>query len=145
RLAGELAGQTGLFGVHLSEAARRIAAGSEVKLDTGDVKPTHQDDLVAPYARALYEIPEVGRIAGPVRTQWGWDVVLWTGGVEAKEHSREELVSEMFPEIRRQQFQLWVTQLARRDKIHIEIHRDTADKLDERSAPRDRGSAGGTP
>jgi hypothetical protein len=133
RLAAELTGQTGLFGVHLSEAAQRIAAGSEVKLETADVRPTHQDDLVAPYAKALYAIPEVGRIAPPVRTQWGWDVVLWTGGVEARERSRDEVVAELFPELRRQQFQLWVTQLGKQLGVHIEIDQETAAKLDERN------------
>ncbi|HSS01864.1 MAG TPA: hypothetical protein VLM79_32625, partial [Kofleriaceae bacterium] len=105
KLAAELAGETGLFGVHLSEAAKRIGAGSDIQLETTDVRPTHQDDLVAPYAKALYSIPEVGRIAPPVRTQWGWDVVLWTGGIEARERTRDEVVADLFPELRRQQFQ----------------------------------------
>jgi hypothetical protein len=131
RLAAELAGQTGLFGVHLSEAARRIAAGKDIKLETSDVRPTHQDDLVAPYARALYAIPEVGRIAPPVRTQWGWDVVLWTGGVEAHERTRDEVVADLFPELRRQQFQLWVTQLGKQLGVHVEVDQETAAKLDE--------------
>jgi hypothetical protein len=135
RLAAELAGQTGLYGVHLTAAAQRIAAGSAIKLDTGDVKPTHQDGLVAPYAAALYAIPEVGRSSPAVRTQWGWDVVLWTGGVEPKETSRAELVAELFPEIRRRQFQLWVTQLARQLGVHVEVDQATVDQLDTEGPP----------
>lgn len=131
QLATELTGQTGLFGVHLSDAAKRLAAGSDVKLETGDVRPMHHDDLVAAYAEALYAIPEVGRIAGPVRTQWGWDVVLWTGGIEARERTRDEVVADLFPELRRQQFQLWVTQLGKQLGVHIEIDQETAAKLDE--------------
>ncbi len=135
RLAAELAGQTGLYGVHLAEAARRIAAGSDVELTTADVKPTHQDDLVEPYARALYAIPEVGRSSPSVRTQWGWDVVLWTGGVEPRERARDELVAEMFPDLRRHQFQLWVTQLAKQLGVHIAIDQATAAKLDTAGPP----------
>lgn len=135
RLAAELAGQTGLYGVHLIDAARRIAAGSDIKLETADVRPTHQDDLVAPYARALYGISEIGRISPVVRTQWGWDVVLWTGGVEANERTRDEVVAEMFPELRRHQFQLWASQLAKQLGVHIEVDEATAAKLDSPEAP----------
>ena len=142
QLARELAGQTGLFGVHLSEAAQRLAAGTDVKLETADVRPTHQDDLVAPYAKALYAIPEVGRIAPPVRTQWGWDVVLWTGGVEAKERSRDELVAEMFPEVRRQQFHLWVTQIGKQLGVRISVDPATVARLDERGESTDSDGAG---
>jgi hypothetical protein len=135
RLAAELAGQTGLYNVHLTDAARRIAASSDIKLETADVRPMHQDDLVDAYAAALYAIPAVGRVSPAVRTPWGWDVVLWTGGVEPKETSREELVAEMFPEIRRRQFQLWVTQLSKRLGVHVEIDQDTVGKLDTEGAP----------
>jgi hypothetical protein len=141
RLAGELAGQTGLFGVHLSEAARRIAAGGDIKLETTDVRPTHHDDLVEAYAKALYSIPEVGRIAAPVRTQWGWDVVLWTGGVEARERTRDEVVADLFPELRRQQFQLWVTQLGKQLGVHVEIDQQNAARLDEGSDAADDAGA----
>jgi hypothetical protein len=151
RLAAELAGQSGLFNVHLTEAAQRLAAGTDIKLDTADVRPTHQDDLVEPYAKALYALPEIGRTSSPVRTQWGWDVVLWTGGVEAAEHSRDEIVAELFPEVRRQQFQLWVTQLGKQLGVRIEIDPATVAKLDERgdatepdssAAGRQRGAPG---
>jgi len=135
RLAAALADEPGLFGTHLIDAANRIAAGSDLKLETSDVKPTRRDDLVEPYAQALYAIPEVGRITPAVRTPWGWDVVLWTGGVEAKETSREELVAELFPEIRRRQFQLWVTQLGKQLGVHIEVDQTTIDKLDTEGPP----------
>ncbi|HEU4732597.1 MAG TPA: hypothetical protein VFT22_32100 [Kofleriaceae bacterium] len=135
RLAAELAGQTGLYGVHLVEAARRIAAGSDLKLDTADVRPTHQDDLVPTYATALYAIPEVGRISPAVRTPWGWDVILWTGGVEPRERTRDELIAEAFPELRRHQFQLWVNQLTRQLGVHIEIDQAMVARLDAEGAP----------
>ncbi|HET7506062.1 MAG TPA: hypothetical protein VFK02_33815, partial [Kofleriaceae bacterium] len=135
RLAAELASQTGLYGVHLVEAARRIAAGSDIKLDTADVRPLHQDDLVPTYATALYAIPEVGRISPAVRTQWGWDVVLWTGGIEPRERTRDELITEAFPELRRHQFQLWVNQLTRELGVHIEIDQAQVARLDQEGAP----------
>jgi len=135
RLAAELAGEAGLYGTHLTDAATRLAAGTGQKLETSDVQPTRRDGLVEPYAQALYAIPEVGRIAPAVRTPWGWDVVLWTGGVDAKQTSREELVAELFPEIRRRQFQLWVTQLGKQLGVHIEVDQATVDKLDTEGPP----------
>lgn len=135
RLAAELAGEPGLYNVHLTDAARRIAAGSDIKLETADVKPTHQDGLVEPYAQALYAIPEIGRSSPAVRTPWGWDVLLWTGGVEPKETSREDLVAQMLPELRRRQFALWVTQLGKQLGVHIELDRAGLGQLDAEAAP----------
>ena len=134
QLAGELAGQAGLYSVHLTEAAHRIAQGSAITIDASDVKPTHRDDLVDAYAAALYAIPEVGRTSPAVRTKWGWDVVLWTGGITAKERTRDEVVADLFPEIRRRQFQLWVTQLGKRLGLHIEVDPSAISQLDSDGA-----------
>jgi hypothetical protein len=133
QLAAELAGQTGLYGVHLTEAAARIAAGRAIKLETSDVKPMHQDDLVAPYARALYGIPAIGEASPAVRTQWGWDVVVWTGGVEPLERTRDELFAEIFPELRRHEFQRWVTQIIKQLGVHIEVDQASVARLDDAS------------
>lgn len=130
RLAAELAGQTGLYNVHLTEAAQRLAQGSDIKIESLDVKPMHQDDLVDEYARALYGIPEVGQTSRAVRTKWGWDVVLWTGGVTAKERTRDEVVADLFPEIRRRQFQLWVTQISRSLGVKIDIDQANVAAMD---------------
>jgi hypothetical protein len=142
QLAAELAGQTGLYNVHLSEAARRIDAGSPVKLETSDVKPTHHDDLFDDYAKALYAIPAVGQTSPAFRTKWGWDVVLWTGGVEAKERTRDEVVVDMFPELRRRQFQIWAGQIGKRLGVHITVDQAALEALDQDSpepAPRAAG------
>lgn len=130
RLAAELAGQTGLFGVHLSDAARRIAQGSSAALETTGFRPATRDQLVDEYAAALFAIPEIGRASPAFRTPWGWDVVVWTGGSPARERSRDEVAAELFPELRRRQFQRWVTQLARQRGIHIEVEQAELSRLD---------------
>ena len=135
RLAADLAGQTGLLGPHLAEAARRVAAGSAIKLDASDFRPAPRDSLVDAYAAALYAIPEVGRTSPAFRSPWGWDVVLWTGGIETKERSRDEVVAELFPELRRRQFQLWTTQIARQLGVHIEVDQAAVARLDAEGAP----------
>jgi len=130
KLAAELAGQTGLYNVHLTEAAARIDAGTTVKLEYSDVKPTHRDDLVDEYSHALYAIPAVGQASPAFRTKWGWDVVLWTGGVEAKERTRDEVVLEMFPELRRRQFQIWASQIGKKLGVHIDVDEAVLAQLD---------------
>jgi hypothetical protein len=130
RLAGELRGQTGLFSVHLAEAAGRIAEGSGVTLNTSEFRAAHHDDLVEAYAAALYGIPEVGRTSEAFRSPWGWDVVLWTGGVEAHERSRDEVVAELFPELRRRQFARWAVQIGKQLGVHISIDEAVVARLD---------------
>jgi hypothetical protein len=130
QLAAELADQTGLFGVNLADAATRVDAGTGIKLESSEVKPMHQDDLVDSYSAALYGIPAIGRASHAVRTPWGWDVVVWTGGVEAKEHSRDEIVAEVFPELRRREFIVWANQIVKQLGVHIEINEDNVKKLD---------------
>lgn len=135
RLATELAGQTGLYGVHLVEAARRIDDGSGIELATEDVKPSYQDRLVDAYGAALYAIPAVGRTSPALRTPWGWDVVLWTGGIEARDRSRDEVVAEIFPELRRRQFVSWVNQITRRLGVHVEVDQAAVKALDTGGGP----------
>jgi len=135
KLAAELAGQTGLYGSHLSEAAARVAAGSDIKLDGSDVKPSRPDDLVKPYADALFGLAAVGQASRAVRTDWGWDVIVWTGGIAAKERSRDEVVGEMFPELRRRQFQIWAGQIAKQLGIHVEVDQAEVAKLDTAGEP----------
>lgn len=130
RLAAELAGQTGLFGAHLSDAARRIVQGTGAELETTDFRPSPRDQLVDEYATALFAIPEIGRASPAFRTPWGWDVVVWTGGSPARERSRDEAAAELFPELRRRQFQRWVTQLARQRGIHVQLEQAEIARLD---------------
>ena len=134
QLAGELRGQTGLFGVHLAEAANRIAEGSGVTLAAADFRAAHHDDLVEAYAAALYSIPEVGRTSEAFRSPWGWDVVLWNGGVEAHERSRDEVVAELFPELRRRQFARWAVQIGKQLGVHISIDEAAVAQLDTEAA-----------
>lgn len=139
QLAGQFAGKSGWYGVHLTDAAKQLDAGTGIKLDFADVKPTHQDNLVAEYASALYAIPEVGQTSRATRTQWGWDVILWTGGIEPKDITRQELEAQMFPDLLRHQFIVWSNDIGKQLGVHIELDDANVAKLD-----RD-ASAGGPP
>ncbi len=145
----ELATETGLFNTHLVDAAKRIASANGLKpcadeqqdprpeaklracLDYSDYRASTVDMLNERYAAALFSIPEVGRIAPVQRTKWGWDVVLWTGGSPAKESTREALVAEVFPELRRSYFATWVNQRIKELGLKIELDPDQVARLDQ--------------
>ena len=134
KIAAALASETGLFGVNLTEIATKVAAGSGFKLDIQDVPPTPQKNLDPAYGTGLYGIPEVGRASGAVRSSWGWDVVVWTGGVPAREFTREEFAAEAYPDLRRQMFAIWVNQLIKELHVHIELDQAEIAKLAEGSS-----------
>jgi hypothetical protein len=121
QIAAALATEVGLLPANVKDTAERIGKGSDLGLDIADVKPTPRTSLDKPYADALYAVPEIGRIAGPVRTQWGWDVILWNGGLPPKESTQDEIAAEVFPELRRAAFQFWVNDLVKKLGIKIEI------------------------
>ncbi|HSK01357.1 MAG TPA: peptidylprolyl isomerase [Kofleriaceae bacterium] len=131
RIAGELAGEAGLFPVHLREAADRLAAAAGLRVTHGDFRAATREGLVPPYAEALYAIPEVGRIAAPARTEWGWDVILLTERMAPRVYTREEIAAEVFPDVRRQYFQLWVNGLARSLGVRVELDAAQIARLDE--------------
>lgn len=118
-----LANETGLYPNHLNDAAKRFN-DPLVRLETADVPPKIPSQLVKPYADALFAIPEVGRVAPPVRTKWGWDVVLLTAKIPARDRSREEFAADVFPELRRQQFATWATGIAKSLGLTVEKHEE---------------------
>jgi hypothetical protein len=130
QLAAQFTGHAGWYGVHLTDAAKQLDAGTGIKLDYADVKPMHQDNLVPEYAKALYAIPEVGQTSAATRTQWGWDVILWTGGIEPKDITRQELEAQMFPDLLRHQFLLWSNDIGKQLGVHIELDDQNVAKLD---------------
>ncbi len=121
QIAGELAGQTGLFPVHLRETADRLAAGTGQRVSHGDFRAATFEGVVPPYAEALFAIPEVGRVSKPARTEWGWDVILMTQRLEPRVYTREEVAAEVFPDLRRQYFQIWVNQIARSLGVKVQL------------------------
>ncbi|HVK83441.1 MAG TPA: hypothetical protein VM513_05005 [Kofleriaceae bacterium] len=119
-IADALATEAGLSDPNFLELAQRAAAGAT--LEHSPVAPTVIEKLDKAYGDALYRVPEIGRTTGPVRTPWGYDVILWSGGLPPKETSRAELEAEMFQEVRRAYFSTWVTQVIKKSGIQYEVH-----------------------
>lgn len=111
RIAAALRNETGLFPIDMNAIADRVAAGA--KLSEQVVKLLPADGLEKPYSDALFAIPAIGSTAGPIRTSYGWDVILWTGALPKYDVTREVLEQELFPEMRRHYFSEWVDQLGR--------------------------------
>ena len=120
-IAAALAGQPGLLPADLEDTAKRLGKDSGLKLDIQEVTVSARTSLDVAYGDALYSVPEVGRIAGPVRTRWGWDVILWNGGLPPKESTQAEIAAEVFPELRRAAFQFWVNDLVKQLGLKIEV------------------------
>jgi hypothetical protein len=105
RLAQALAGERGLFPDHLSAKAHEVAQGQPI--EEGAVDLTDASRLVPTYSAALFAIAEIGRTSPAVRTQWGWDVLLWTKQLPPRDISEAELANELFPEMRLAYFNAW--------------------------------------
>ncbi len=109
QIAAEAAKQTGWTAPMLDELAARLAGGA--KLDKADVSFKLPEQLVEPYRKALFALPEVGRTSPATKTPWGWDVVLYTDVLPARHPSQEEIVKELLPPLKERYFSVWVHQI----------------------------------
>ena len=113
QIYAELADKTGLFPSHLLETARRLVKGTGLTVTDAEFRPATREALVPAYRDALFGIPEVGRVAKPARTEWGWDIILMTAHFPPIKQSREDVAQQIFPDARRALFGRWVAQLVR--------------------------------
>ena len=133
-LAQRLVGETGLLSASLEEAAvplRDAAAAKGLAIEHADVPLLAYAGLEKSYADVLYALPEIGRAGGPVRTKWGYDIILWTSMLPPREQTREELALEIFPGMRREYFAVWVGQLVRDRGTKIEYVEANLPRLED--------------
>jgi hypothetical protein len=116
--AQKIAGEIGLTAPHLDALAKEHFGSTPVEVAV--VSFFTKNGLALGYRDALFDIPEVGRISPhAVRTQWGWDVILFTDVIPAQKYTREQAAAEAFPEVRRGYFNAWVDQLAKDGGVRI--------------------------
>lgn len=76
------------------------------------------------FARAMFEIPEVGMVSEPVKTKWGWDLLLLVKIDEARRARVEEVADDirqqMFPSWQKTEFLRWAKQLADGSGVTVE-------------------------
>lgn len=117
RLAAALAGERGLFRNHLQAKAAEVAQGQ--RFDDGFIDVMDADRLVPAYSQALFSLPEIGTTSQPVRTQWGWDVILWTKQLPPRDVSEDELARELFPDARLAYFTAWSKAVGKGVKVQV--------------------------
>ncbi len=129
RIAAAVADRTGLFAVDLFAVGDAFAKDSALPILHADTNFSAAARLVPSYGAALFALPEVGRTSAAVRVvvpnhpeDGGYEVILWTDVVPAKDLTHEQLVTELFPEARRRYFTRWVDQIAR--DLHVEVTLD---------------------
>jgi len=83
------------------------------------------------YADALFAIPAIGRTSPPVRTPWGWDVILYSDVVPEEHQPESKIVSEVLPEVKRVFFPQWTNQVAQRLGVKIQVIEDNLPLLEK--------------
>jgi hypothetical protein len=141
KIYAELANETGLYPSHLLETAKRLVKGTGLTVTDAEFRAATPEALVPAYRDALFGIPAVGRIAKPARTEWGWDIILWTGGFPALKQSREDVAAQIFPEARRAMFHRWSSQLVRALGSKVTVNADVLAQVEA----ADSGSGSATP
>jgi hypothetical protein len=116
-----LRSERGLMQPHVEEIAKRVI-GTRAPLKTAPVPPDiRHGRLHDSYASAMFAIPELGRVSPPVRTPWGWDVILWDSVVPEVHATPQELVDKALPDIKRAYFPYWVNRIAQSLGVHVEL------------------------
>ena len=119
-LAANLAGRVDLFKADLDRELPRAVAAIDPSLpfEVGIGMPTERDvGLQEDFRLALFTVPEPGGVTAPVRTPWGWDVILYADYRRPPQLTEDALEAKLFPEARQVYWDLWMTALARKHRV----------------------------
>jgi hypothetical protein len=107
-----LKGERGLMRPHVEAIAKQVI-GTRAKLSIAPVPADlRHGRLDETYSAAMFAIPEIGRVSPPVRTPWGWDIILWDSVVPEVHTPPDQLVEQALPDIKRAFFPYWVNRIA---------------------------------
>lgn len=110
------------------------AGGREVKATARQTNPfvrrgQHEGGMYArEFVDGAFAIPAVGRVSAPIRTSWGWDVLLLTELLPAEEKTLAEADAEIRDGLihrvetepyRRKRFEAWMQRLLAGHEIHL--------------------------
>jgi hypothetical protein len=131
KIYAELGPQGGLQPEDLQAAGDRAAAGTGIEVSVSAKPYTTPEDPVEgmivgvpEFRAALYSIPELGHVAAPTRTQWGWDVILWWD-----DHPPEDRTQSFFEFLRPKYFDFWVSRLAKLSGVPVKIDEDLLQQI----------------
>jgi hypothetical protein len=140
QIYAELPGHDALFPDELYATAKRVAGTRLVDVSDRPWPAALDGGTDPPFAEAAFALRDIGSVSAPVRTSYGWDLVLLVDIYPGETVTRDQLVAELFPALRRGYFdQVWSAQM--REGHVIEDHSDNLP--DEESAPA-AGAGSGT-
>ena len=126
-----LKAERGLMRAHVEEIAKRVV-GTRAKVSTAEVPPDiRRGRLDETYSAAMFAIPEIGRVSPPVRTPWGWDIILWNSVIAEVHATPDELVAIALPEVKRLFFPFWVNRIAQSLGMRAELVEKNLPLLEE--------------
>jgi hypothetical protein len=110
-----------LFAADLFETGAAVAHGRKLEdspspYGTGEHGPGDQT-----FTQPLFAIPEIGMVAPPARTKWGWDLILWVDTMSALETPKEGVLAWLFPQLRQSLFGEWVGEIIKDRHLDIEV------------------------
>ncbi|MEZ4404606.1 MAG: hypothetical protein R3B06_31590 [Kofleriaceae bacterium] len=117
-----LAPRSDLFKQDLQPALDAAVAAVDPSLKTtvGLAAPTEQDfGLREYYRRALFSVDAIGRVAAPVASPWGWDMILYTDFRRPPPMTEAEFKAKLFTPARQAYFNQWLDGLARGHAVEV--------------------------
>jgi len=111
----ELGDAEGVLSTELVEVAERLAKQRgapppDRPKDPYEVPPEGSGvkTAIKEFRDAIYALPAIGRIHAPVRTKWGWDVILWNDTLPAADFTQQIFQADL-----RRYFVPWSDGIAR--------------------------------
>jgi hypothetical protein len=138
QLATNLGGRADLFKADLDRELPRAVAAVDATLpyEVGEGMPTERDfGLQEDFRLALFTVPEPGGISAPVRTPWGWDMVLYADYRRPPQLTEAELGAKLFPAARLAYWERWMMALVKKHQVGAANKDDLATALGERREP----------
>ena len=139
-----LAGRKDLFPGDV-ERAVRAAAGPAVAVTAKPFPPTTGDNVKPYYRATLFGLAAVGEVSAPVRSPWGWDLVLWTSVLPALTQTRDDILGQLFEPMRQAYFIEWAGAAGSGHQIELIADRATAERLLGGGEPAPMGPPGAPP
>ena len=113
-LAARFKGRTDVTETELSQAAKQASA----QLLIEEYNFPRHNRAVEEFAAPVFAMTQAGTVIGPVRTKFGWHVILLTK--IQPEQSYDEWAEGTFGELRRRAFEQWVERLIKAHKVDID-------------------------
>jgi hypothetical protein len=125
-----LADRKDLFPDDLFETGQRIAAarGTTVDFERQPYPTAIDRDADPVWRKALFAVPTIGRITPPVRSSFGWEVILWVDDIPATNQGPGDVAAALFPDLRRAYFKPWTNRFAK--TMNIQVHAEQLQQLE---------------